>query len=232
MSDTEINSNLDSPRERGERLRILRKMSGLTIHKLAEKYGVGSSTIKYWECGRDKGLSAKGARKIIESMRQEGVYCTFMWLMHGVGMHPQIIDVRQSASTKQVAAMNTTLEEETAISQEIHLFCSKTANAVTLVIYDDGMEPLYTIGDTIGGNRLPMSEVAKAIGKNCIIETEDKQVICRRLARGNTPDAFILCSVNPQTTSLPPNLYDVKIISVAPISRVWKRVTATGEHKS
>ena len=224
MSSLETDANLDSPRARGERLRVLRKMSGLTIHKLAEKYEVGSSTIKYWECGRDKGLSAKGARKIIESMRQEGVYCTFMWLMHGVGMHPQIVDIRQSASTKQVAAMNTTLEEETAIANEIEVFCSGTPNAVTLVIYDDGMEPLYAIGDTVGGSRLVGADIAKAVGKICIVETEDRQVLCRKLARGNTPNVFILCAINPQTTALPPNHYDAKILSVAPISRAWKRV--------
>jgi len=227
MSNVTTGENLDSPRERGERLRVLRKMSGLTIHKLAEKYEIGSSTIKYWECGRDKGLSAKGARKIIESLRQEGVYCTFMWLMHGVGMHPQIVDIRQSTSAKQVAAMNTTLEEETAITNEINLFCGATARAVTLVIYDDAMEPMYTIGDTVGGNRLIGAEMIKAVGKNCIIETTDKQVICRRLARGSAPDTFILCAVNPLTTALPPNLYDVKVESVAPISRVWKRLSAT-----
>jgi len=224
MSNAISSSELDTPRARGDRLRILRKMSGLTIHKLAAKYGVGSSTIKYWECGRDKGLSAKGARKIIEALRQEGVYCTFMWLMHGVGMHPQIVDMQQSASAKQVAAMNTTLEDETAITNEIALFCSGTPNAVTLVIYDDSLEPFYVIGDTVGGNRFTGAGIERAIGKNCIIETEDRQVVCRKLMRGNVPETFTLCSLNPQTTALPPNFYDVKILSAAPIIRVWKRL--------
>lgn len=84
-------TNLDlaaTPQKRGERLRLLRKLSGSTIHKMAQKYDIGSSTIKYWENGRGVGLSIRGANSIIAIMRQETINCLFAWLMYGIGTAP------------------------------------------------------------------------------------------------------------------------------------------------
>ena len=214
---------LASPAERGNRLRILRNMSGLTIHELADKYGVGASTIKYWECAKSEGLSPKGAKKFIEAMAGEGIYCSYMWLMHGVGIHPQYIDRRYGNSKKQQNPMGTSLEEEMAIYREMDTFLKETDNAVTLAIYDDSMEPFYLLGDTVGGNRLFGEDIVKAFDKDCLIETEDHQVLCRRFTVGHEAEHYTLYCMNPRTTVYPPNMYDVKIISVAPISRIWRR---------
>jgi HTH-type transcriptional regulator, cell division transcriptional repressor len=220
----ETDPALSTPKARGQRLKTLRHMCGLTIHQLAAKYGIGASTIKYWESARSEGLSEKGATKIIKAMQEEGIYCTYMWLMHGVGIHPQIYDVRYGASKKQASAMNSSLEEEIAISNEIALFLKEVPNAITLVVFDDAMEPIYSIGDTIGGGRLVGEDIAKAIGRDCIIETDKKEILCRRLSRGNSLDTYNLSSINPQTTCYPPNIYDVKVVSASPIIRVWKRM--------
>lgn len=218
-------SNLNLPQQRGVRLRMLRKMSGLTIHKLAKKYAVGSSTIKYWECGRGEGLSVKGAEKMIMAVRQEGVYATIAWLMHGIGDNPRIVDMRQSTTTRQITTMSIK-EEEAAITNETNLF-KKNANAITLTITDDGMNPIYSIGDIVGGNCLTGLDINKALGKNCIVETEDKKLLCRKLMLKGNSDFFVLCSLNPRTTANPTNLWDVKIRSAAPISRIWKHINFT-----
>jgi hypothetical protein len=63
-----------------------------------------------------------------------------------------------------------------------------------------------------------------AIGKDCIIETENGEILCRRIGNGNELSSYHLCALNNLTSVYPPNLYDVKIKSVAPISRVWKRI--------
>lgn len=220
--DLETNLKSNTPQVRGKRLRILRNMAGLTIHKLAEKYGIGSSTIKYWEAGRGEGLSVKGAEKIIATMRQEGVYCTFGWLVYGIDMCPQIIDMRQSISVQQITT--NTITEEEAIANEMNMFRDNTANAVTFVIADDGMETFYSVGDIVGGNRLTGLDINRALGKNCIIEIEGNKLLCRKLMHKWASDAFVLCPLNSQTTTSLANLYNVKIISAAPISRVWKHV--------
>ena len=83
-----------SAKERGKRLRLIRKMSSLTLDELSSKYNLGISTIKYWECAKSQGLSSKGAKKIVTAMQNEGIQCSYMWLMYGVGLPPQFIDVR------------------------------------------------------------------------------------------------------------------------------------------
>ena len=88
-----------SAKERGKRLRLVRKMSGLTLNDLSTKYDFGASTIKYWECAKCNGLSAKGAKKIIAAIQNEGVQCSFMWLMYGIGSPPQFIDIRYNNSS-------------------------------------------------------------------------------------------------------------------------------------
>ncbi len=212
------------PIERGKRLKVLRNMSGLTIQELSEMYGIGASTIKYWESARSEGLSGKGAKKIIEAMLDRKVYCTYMWLMHGVGIHPQILDVQLGNAQKQIEAMNSTFEEEIAIANEMDAFLKASTDAITLVIFEDAMEPLYSIGNTIGGVRLYDNDISYAIGKDCIVETSTGEILCRRIGAGNELDTYHLCALNNQTNVYPPNLYDVKLKSVAPIARVWKRI--------
>jgi transcriptional regulator with XRE-family HTH domain len=224
MSDKEQQS---SPKARGKRLRLVRKMSGLTLNELAKKYQLSISTIKYWECAKNQGLSSKGAKRIITAMQNQGVQCSYMWLMHGIGLPPQFLDVRFSDNTKKIPHINeTTFEEEKTISQEIALFCEKIVDAITLTVFDDGMEPVYSVGDGVGGKRLYGEELAKVIGKNCIVETDDHQLLCRRVAQGSESDNFNLYCVNPYTAANPPHLYEIKLLSAAPISRVWKRLSS------
>ena len=80
------------------------------------------------------------------------------------------------------------------------------------------------MGDGVGGKRLYGEAIANAIGKNCIVVTLDNQILCRRVAQGNGTGNFNLYSINPNTLANPPHLYDVKLVSAAPITRVWKRV--------
>lgn len=214
-----------SAKERGKRLRLVRKMSGLTLDELSSKYSLGISTIKYWECAKNQGLSSKGAKKIIVAMQNEGVQCSYMWLMHGIGLPPQFIDVRCSKNIKNLGIVeHSSYEDERAIESEINLFCDKIGAAITLTIFDDGMEPFYSVSDGVGGRRLYGEDLAKAVGKDCIVETVDHQLLCRRVAQGNEPTNFNLYCINPNTLANPPHLYGVKLLSAAPVCRVWKRI--------
>lgn len=209
---------------RGKRLRLIRKMSNLNLNDLANKYNFGISTIKYWECGKNQGLSAKGAKKIIQAIQSEGVQCSYAWLMDGIGLPPQFIDVCLGNKAKQPELNGlSAYEEEVSIDQEISLFCKSVSNAITLNIFDDGMEPIYSYNDSIGGKRIYEQDLHNAVNKDCIIETEDNQILCRRIAQGNSKDSFNLYCINSSTKANPPNMYNVKLLSAAPISRIWKR---------
>jgi HTH-type transcriptional regulator, cell division transcriptional repressor len=216
-----------SPKARGKRLRLVRKMSGLTLNELAEKHHLSISTIKYWECAKKQGLSSKGAKRIIAAMQSQGVQCSYMWLMHGIGLPPQFLDVRFGNGNKKIPQIDeATFEEEKTIAQEIALFCEKITDAITLTVFDDAMEPVYSVGDGVGGKRFYGEELAKVVGKNCIVETADHQLLCRRVAQGSDANNFNLYCVNPYTIANPPHLYEIKLLSAAPISRVWKRLSS------
>jgi len=213
-----------SAKERGKRLRLIRKMSGLTLDDLSKKYNFGVSTIKYWECAKNQGLSSKGAKKIILAMQNEGVQCSYMWLMHGIGLPPQFIDLRYHKDLKDpINIEQSEYEEEKSIEHEIKMFCENISNAIMLTVFDDGMEPFYSVNDGVGGRRLCGSGLVEAVGKNCIVETSDNKVLCRRVAKGNEEGKFNLFCVNHDTCVTPPNLYEVELLSAAPVSRIWKR---------
>lgn len=214
----------DTPKERGKRLRLVRKMAGLTLKELAKKYDLGISTIKYWECAINKGLSSKGAKKFIAAMQQQGIQCSHIWLMHGVGLPPYFFNINSNNKiTEALSFDQITVEEEESINCEISLFCNKISAAITSTIFDDGMEPFYSIGDTVGGRNFSGENLINAIGKNCLVETINHQLLCRRVSQGNSPDTFNLSCVNPNTTANTPNLYEVKLLSAAPITRMWRR---------
>lgn len=214
-----------SAKERGKRLRLVRKMSGLTLDKLSTKYNFGISTIKYWECAKNQGLSSKGAKKIVAAMQSEGVQCSYMWLMHGVGLPPLFLDIHYHQKIENVTNIDQTVyEEEKSIEHEIKLFCEKIADAITLTIFDDGMEPFYSVNDGVGGKRLYGKDLVNVVGKDCIIETDDNQILCRRVVQGSSAESFNLCCINPNTFANPPHLYGVKLLSAAPISRIWRRL--------
>jgi len=221
MNNTEQQS---SSKARGKRLRLVRKMSNLNLNDLANKYNFGISTIKYWECGKNQGLSSKGAKKIIQAIQNEGVQCSYAWLMDGIGLPPQFIGVCLSNKAKQPESNGlSTYEEEMSIDQEIALFCKSISDTITLNIFDDGMEPIYCYNDSIGGKRIYDKDLHSAINKDCIIETEDNQILCRRIAQGDSKNSFNLYCINSSTKANPPNMYNVKLLSAAPVSRIWKR---------
>lgn len=217
-----------SSKERGKRLRLVRKMSGLTLDDLSAKHDLGVSTIKYWECAKNQGLSSKGAKKIIAAMQKEGVQCSYMWLMYGVGLPPHFINAYYNNNGGSIqnfiGVSQHSYEEEKSIENEISIFCEKNRGAIAITVFDDGMEPFYSVGDGVGGKRLYGDDLAKSIGKNCIVETVDNQLLCRRVAQGNTADNFNLYCINPSTVAEPPHIYEIKLLSAAPISRVWRRI--------
>lgn len=215
-----------SPKARGKRLKLLRNMAGLKLKDLSLKYKISISSLKFWESGYRTGLTTKGAQKIIAAMRDNGVHCDIDWLMHGVGMQPQIVDVYYGETAPEDAYVVSGGERthyEVLTTEEIEHFYQHHENAVVAPVLDDGMEPYYMKGDSVGGIRVvDVTAIEAEIGKNCIIETEDQQICCRRFVKNVNADTYNLYCINPLTTVVEPTLYNVKIKSVAPIIRLWK----------
>lgn len=204
--------------ERGKRVRLVRNMTDLTIDDFASKIGVSNRTIKYWENGEAGGLSEKGAEKIVEANDTLNIECSTIWLLYGAGSHPILVGEPYSKSLSLTNDLHD--EHDKSIKKEIRYFHANNLNAITMQITDDGMEPYFIVGDFVGGKRKQNKEIKNALHQDCIIETKNKQFLCRRLLPGSKPKLFNLCCIN-QKTNAPFIINDVEIISAAPI--IWIR---------
>ena len=209
----------------GERLRRARILSGVsTRREFEEKHAISANTLQGWEQGKNP-LSEKGARRVIEAFKKEGLLCSLEWLIHGHGMPPRPYEMVNAGLRQELHndanLMDFNLREEQAIYNEIQLFRQQNMNSIVLSISDDSMEPYYSIGDYIGGCQISDSSITDYLHTVCIIELENNLILPRYIQSGKQQGVFTASCTNPRTAATPLNLYNVKIISAAPI--IWHR---------
>lgn len=210
----------------GDRLRRARMLAGITTRREFEKkYQVSANTLQGWEQGKNP-LSKKGAKRIIEALKIEGLMCSLEWLMHGTGVPPRPFEISETLITTESDMENILsrleLQEEQAIYQELQTFKTYNPNAIIITISDDAMEPQFKMGDYIGGVRLTKpAEIQLHLGQPCIIELIDHTILPRYIHADKESDNYTLSCSNFNSKSAPLNLFNAKIISIAPI--LWHR---------
>lgn len=215
----------------GKRLKRARILAGLTTRReFEEKHRISANTLQGWEQGKNP-LSEKGARRVVEALKQEGLLCTVEWLIQGRGMPPRSFDMVNAGMSEAVrtdpSLADLNLREEENIYRETQLFKEQNPNSIVLTITDDAMEPYFSVGDYIGGVRVFDQDIEKFFGQMCIIEFENNLILPRLLQKGSREKTFTASCTNPKTSAPPPlNLYDVKVISAAPILWLRKKLSA------
>ncbi len=209
----------------GERLRRARILAGITTRReFEEKHKVSANTLQGWEQGKNP-LSEKGAKRVIAALKEEGLICTIDWLIHGTGMPPRPYEMLHAGIREElqgnVSISDSNIKEEEIIYHEIQLFRQQNANAIVLTVSDDGMAPYYSIGDYIGGIQVSNNDVNTYINTVCILELENNLILPRKLQQGKYPNTFTASCTNPNSSCTPLNLYNVKVLSAAPI--IWHR---------
>ncbi len=209
----------------GERLRRARILAGIsTRREFEEKHRISANTLQGWEQGKNP-LSEKGARRVIEAFKKEGLICSLEWLVEGHGMPPRHYEMVQAGLREELRQdqnmVDLNLKEEEAIYKEIQLFRQFNPNAIVLTISDNAMEPYFSVGDYIGGRQVFTENIDQYTSKICIVELENNLILPRLLQASNHPGCFTAAATNPQTTATPLNIYNTKIISAAPI--IWHR---------
>lgn len=198
---------------RAERLAILRNMAGLKLVELSKKYHMGYTTVREWENGT-RILSSRGAKIIVEAMKQEGIDCALSWLLHGSGNAPTFINQKSDIFSPNVPMLE----------QEMALFRSGRLNAITLHIKDDAMYPFLAIGDQVGGICLDRDEFKLLDAQYCIIESKTHGSICRWVQKIAHTDLFNCQCINLSTKlKNPVTLKMDEIIKAAPVIRFWKK---------
>lgn len=210
----------------GERLKRARILAGIpTRREFEKKYQISANTLQGWEQGKNP-LSKKGAKRIIEALKSEGLICSIEWLMDGQGMPPRPFEMLSSDDTAtadlQNALTKINLDEETAIYQELQTFKTHNPNPIIITVADDSMEPQFHSGDYVAGTRLCMpDEIARHLGQACIVELSDNTILPRHIHPGTEPNTYTLSCTNHHSKAAPLTLFNVRIISAAPI--LWHR---------
>ena len=217
-----IESTLSSSGDRVKRARVL---AGITTRREFEKkHGISANTLQGWEQGKNP-LSKKGATRIVESLKKEGLICSVEWLLNGTGMPPRSYESLHSGieattlDNKTLVEQN--LKEEELIYKEVQLFKQNNPNAIVISITDNAMEPYFSCGDYIGGIRVANTKIDQYINQLCIVELENNLILPRFLQKSPTEGRYTVSSTNPKATTPPLNYYNTKVIAIAPI--IWQR---------
>lgn len=234
------------PKARANRLKRLRYMANLSREQMCDNGDMNINTYKGWEVGRYGGLPIDGAEKVINRIAQEGVICPIEWLIYEIGQGPYIIsdlktkhdlnvDERPKQSYTMVSSnftecsvcdINTNLVFSTSynafVINEILLFKKQFENIMHCQIIDDGLSPNYNIGDYVAGIKYSGHEIHNCVNQDCIVQLVNGEILVRHLRFGSKPNSYMLMCTNFRTMIKKPVLYDVEVISVAPISRVYK----------
>jgi len=158
---------------------------------------------------------------MLKLLEEKGVVCDFNWLMFGIGNGPRIQQVFIVEEKEAHYELLPESMEEKQIISELEHFRSLHENSIDLVITDDTMRPFYEEGELVAGINRFKNRLKSAIGLNCIVQTKDGKVLLRRVQEGTETGRFILTSLNTQTQSPDAILYNVELISAAPV--IWRR---------
>jgi transcriptional regulator with XRE-family HTH domain len=217
-----------SAEARGSRLKKLRMLAGLSRKAMEKEYRISASTLQSWEDGKAGGLTPKGSRRVIEALSKEGVVCSLDWLLHGIGIGPKVADRvyhgfvgRDDEEHKGSSKVTDSMPDDAAISKELLAFRHANADAMDILILGDEMSPEYLPGDYVAGRRRYHKTIEQTVGLDCIVETVMGDTLLRRVRRGSREGVYTLLCTNSKTVTPLPVLYDVEVLSSAPVT--WRR---------
>lgn len=204
-----------------ERIKTARSMAGYSERKaFCSRFSFPLATLEAWERGKNP-LTLKGAKRLVDILREVGIYCSEEWLREGTGISPRPME-ELSEGLKEDLQQSPELGKTLRIAKEISTFVTLNEDAVVTIVRDDAMLPFYSKGDYVGGIKLKGPDLREAIHKKCIIELLTGKVLVRQLYEGDGPQHFMISTVNLNTNVTPMTEHNVEVISAAPI--LWHRI--------
>src|SRR4051794_11818564 len=81
----------------GSRIKRARLLAGIYSRKeFEERYHISANTLQSWEQNKNK-LTLKGAVKLVEAFKKEGVLCTTDWLLYEKGVPPRTYESNKNS---------------------------------------------------------------------------------------------------------------------------------------
>jgi|GEM_PF-1142928 len=131
----------------------------------------------------------------------------------------------EAAAIKQQGNSNQGISEEQRIAEELEDFCRYYQDVAFLVVDDDALYPIFQHGDLIAGVKYYGKDMRKVANQDCIVqvvgEYGSEQLLRNVIYSGATKDKYTLVCKNHHATVAKPVLYEVQLISAAPV--VWLR---------
>lgn len=224
----EDDNNPKSPKAVGKRIRYIRdELLGLSRSKFAEKHKnkkITKDALQNWEEARFKGLKVHHVDLLAQAFEEEGVICNRDWLLDGTGDPPRLrsyLDQFMEETTRPIILPVQLKSDEEAIAAELRAFRECHVDAVDAIVSDNALAPCYLPGDYVAGIRYIGTDIEKAIGLPCIVQTQTGQVVTRKVEAGSIDGHFNLLSFKQTTTSENYTMSNVKLFSAAPI--IWIR---------
>ena len=210
MSELSLTSQRTEPASIGNRIKSLRMLTGCSRKIFSLKTQISENTLKIWEDPQKrKGLSKKGAIKLIEAVKNLGIECSLEWLLEGVGHGPSIINNQFLPETGEVS-----WGEEEAIFKDIEAFKKNNPNPIVVMITDGSLLPYYSYEDYVGGSKRTGKDIDLLIGSICIIEL-DTGVLIRKILKKDA-NGYTICVLN-KNESVEETKNNVEIISAAKV---------------
>ena len=214
-----VSSDLSSPQARAARCLSLRDMMGLSREAVRLRYGIARGTLQNWESARFGGLTQKGAKIIITASRAEGIDVSMQWLLHGIGTEPRLVGASDLDMSSKMF-FNVSEQSMQNLSKMLNTFRAHNPDFIDLVVQDDLMMPMYAPGEYVAGNRKYLNDIESAASNVCIVQTAEHGHLLRYLKLGDEINLYHLVSINHESQISQATLYNVEIISAAPV--IWR----------
>lgn len=216
-----LNNDRKAQISRGERLKKLRSLSGLTAVALAEMAGLSRTSISYWENASRGGLTRKGAEKIIDILSRLGINCDINWLWFG-DKNPSPITEDFDPLKKKEKDFSTVSSTHTVIAsleKEMEVFLSLNKHSVITRLNDELMLPFFLPTDMVGGIWQNIETLYQKEAF-CIIKMKNDNILRMRKLKKIGSSIQILHTNKKIEEYIYQN--NAELATVAPLTRLWR----------
>lgn len=204
----------------GNRIKSVRMLAGYSRKAFSDMTGISAATLRAWEepIEKRRGITKKGAFRLVEALKGCNVFCTIEWILHGIGYGPKLIEMQD---TSVLNGLNTvTWDEEESIFKDIESFKVNNINPIVAIIIDGSMLPFYSYGDYVGGLKRTGKEIVSLASSNCIVELPDLTLV-RRIKSIQSDGYMTLSALNIDPHVTIPEIHTKQVVSAAKI--IWHR---------
>lgn len=201
MTDTNnIHTNISaaSKEMRAQRLKRLRKTTGMSRKDFSKKHNISPGTLQNWETARFGGLTEKGANLIVSALRCEKIFCTFEWLMYQSGIGPNFEHIEPSNLKETKNHKQSTPQEDLIVFERLN------QNAIHLKIDDNTMFPHFKPRQLVAGTKKTSKQIAHYNGHICIVKPTclDRHVLRVLKTHPKEKNLYHLIHLNPLVHSI------------------------------